>query len=123
MSRDTEFPELPNVPFSLQARAPQQQLHLGWGSNINFGSDPVNSSDTRALSAAGPLPVATSESPVHAAPVAVGSHSTAALGATRTTPFCRAALGDLKHGALNPTVSQPTALKAAEAAHTLISPR
>lgn len=60
MSSDAELPELPNVPFLLQVGAPQQQLHLGWGSNINFGSDPVNASATRALSAAGPLLVATS---------------------------------------------------------------
>lgn len=63
MSSDAEFPEFPNVPFLLQAGAP----HLGWGSNINFGSAPANTAATQALSAARPVPVAASEDPIHAA--------------------------------------------------------
>lgn len=55
MNSDAEFPELSNVTFLLQACAPEQQLHLGWGSNIIFDSDLVNPSATRVLSATSPL--------------------------------------------------------------------
>lgn len=64
INSDAEFPELSNVTFLLQAHASKQQLHLGWGSNISFDSDPVDPSATRALSAAGPLLATTIEIPL-----------------------------------------------------------
>lgn len=77
----------PKYPL-LQAGALQQQLHLAWGSNINFGSDPANTSATEALSAARPLSVAASENPIHAARTAVGSHAAVALGCNQNQALC-----------------------------------
>ena len=66
MNSDAEFPELSNVTFLLQACAPKQQLHLGWGSNISFDYDPVDPSATWALSASSPLLATTLEIPLPA---------------------------------------------------------
>lgn len=122
-SSDSEFPELQNIPFLLQAGAPQQQLHLGWGSNINFGSDPANTSAPWALSAPRPLLVCLRESHPHSG-TAMGSHSAVALRCSQNQALCAEEhWGSWNNGASNPTVSQPTGLKGAESAHMLISPR
>lgn len=120
MGSDTELPELPNVPFLLQVGAAQQQLHLGWGSNINFGSDPVNASATRALSAARPLAVATStmqcEWPWAHTPLWHWGASRSRHSVQRSTGVAK------KRGVLNLPVPQSIGLQAAEPAHMLVSP-